>query len=126
MLFASLWLYNALSLAILIYNAVIYLTLNCKERLLCTITSSSCYSKIILILCKHEAQVRNHVYQGQLNGGDISLVIARRRCPVHYGYKQYVSFALTTAVMVINGLLTPSVCLAVSVTFSLVLSKSLS
>ena len=96
-LVTALWLYNALISAILFYYAEIFLTLICIELLLCIIISSSCYSKIFLILRKHQAQVREHmhVHHEQLKG-EIAVNIARRRrrCQVHYGCNPLVCFLM--------------------------------
>jgi len=129
-LVASLWLYNVLIPVVLFYNADIFLTLICIELLLCIIISSSCYSKIFLILREHQTQVRDHVHQQQLTG-EIPINIARYKKTVSSALwvqtvclVSYVPFGLTTAVFVVTGLLTPSLYLAMCVTFSLVLSNS--
>ncbi|XP_078342977.1 melanocortin receptor 5-like [Oculina patagonica] len=65
----------------------IYGIFACIEAMFCIATSSFCYTKIYLKLRHHQAEVQDHVHQGQPNGGGgISLNIAR--------YKKTVSSAL--------------------------------
>ena len=47
--------------------------------LLCIATSAFCYAKIYINLRHHQAQVQDHVHQGQPNGGENPLNIAKYR-----------------------------------------------
>ena len=132
-LVTTLWLYNVSISTILYLNEDIFADTICVEGILCIIISTCCYAKIYSILRQHQAQVQNHVHQGQLNGGGIGINLARVR------YKRTVSSALwlqimvlvcylplglTAALVVITGLLTPSLYLALYISFSLVLFNS--
>ena len=75
-LIAFIWLNNIAILAPLFFNANIYVQLNSIGVILCVIISTCCYSKIYLRLRQHQAQVQDHVHQGQLNGGGIGINVA--------------------------------------------------
>ena len=128
-LVASIWLNNIAILATIFFNPKIYVKLVTVELMLCVIISTCCYSKIYLRLRQHQAQVQDHVHQGQLNGGGIGINIARYKKTVSSAlWVQtvcvvcYVPLGLTEAIIVITGLVTPA--LAVFVTFSVVLLNS--
>jgi len=130
-LVASLWLYHVSISTILYLNEDIVLNVICIEGILCIIISTCCYSKIYFILRQHQAQVQDNVHQGQLNGGWTGINIARYKKTVSSAiWVQmmllvcYLPMALTTVVAVITGLLTPSLYLAVYVSFSFVLLNS--
>ena len=126
-LVACLWLYHTSISAILFFNEDVFVIVICIEVILCIIISTCCYSKIYFILRQQQTQVQDHVRQEEANGGGIRINITR--------YKETVSSALwvqtiflfsflpiglSVAVVVITGLVTPSLHLAVFVTFSLV------
>ena len=130
-LIAFIWLNNIAILAPLFFNANIYVQLNIIEVILCVIISTCCYSKIYLRLHQHQAQVQDPVHQGQLNGGGIGINVARYKKTVSSAlWVQtvclvcYVPFGLTQAVFVVTGLVTPSLSLAMFVTFLIVLLNS--
>ena len=85
-LVAFIWLYNIAISANFFFNAEIFFWLASIEIMLCIIISTCCYSKIYLLLRQHQAQVQDHVHQGQLNGEGIGINLAR--------YKKTVSSAL--------------------------------
>ena len=130
-LVASLWLYHVSISTILYLNEDIVLNVICIEGILCIIISTCCYSKIYFILRQHQAQVQDNFHQGQLNGGWTGVDMARYKKTVSSAlWVQmmllvcYLPMALTTVVAVITGLLTPSLYLAVYVSFSFVLLNS--
>ena len=47
--------------------------------ILCLVTSGYCYTKIFLGLRRHQAQMRDHVHQGEPSGGGTPLNVARYR-----------------------------------------------
>ena len=126
-LVAFIWLYNIAILATIFFNANIYLKLVSIGVMLCVFISTCCYSKIYLRLRQHQAQVQDHVHQGQLNGGGIGINLARYKKTLSSAlWVQtvclvcYVPFGLTAGVAVITGLATPSLSLALCVTILLV------
>ncbi|XP_078384811.1 adenosine receptor A2b-like [Oculina patagonica] len=60
-------------------NFRVSISIICILMLFCIITSTICYIKIYLTLRHHQAQVQDHIHQGQQNGGSIPLNIARYR-----------------------------------------------
>ena len=99
--------------------------------LLCLLTSSICYTKIYLTLRHHQTQVQDHVHQGQPDGGEIPLNITRYRKTVSSALwvqitslACYLPYGLVVAIVVIAGLRTPSLDLAVDATLSLLLFNS--
>ena len=126
-LVAFIWLNNIAILATIFFNANIYFKLISTGLMLCVIISTCCYSKIYFLLRQHQAQVQEHVHQGPLNGGGIGINLARYKKTVSSAlWVQtvclvcYVPFGLTTVVGVSTGLATPSLSLAVFLTFLLV------
>ena len=132
-LVAALWFYQVSISTTFYINEDFFLIAICAEGVLCVITLTCCYCKIYLTLRQHHARVQEHAHQGQLNGGGIGINLARVR------YKRTVSSALwlqimvlvcylplglTAALVVITGLLTPSLYLALYISFSLVLFNS--
>ena len=51
--------------------------------ILCLVTSGYCYTKIFLGLRRHQAQMRDHVHQGEPSGGGTPLNVARYRKTVY-------------------------------------------
>ena len=126
-LVASFWVCSTLISALVFYKADIFITFICIALLLCLIFSSCCYSKIYLILRQHQAQVQDHVLQGQVNG-EIPINIARYKKTVSsvlwvqtIFLVSYAPLGLIGAILVITGLEAPSLYLASYVTYSLVL-----
>ena len=134
-LIVCFWLYHTSVSPILFFKADLFVMLISTEVLLCVIISTCCYSKIYFILRQHQAQVhvQDRVHQGQLNGGGIGINLARYKKTVSSAlwvqtifFLSYMPWGLTTAVFVTtaSGLSTPSLYLAVCVTFSLTLFNS--
>ena len=122
---------NIAILATLFFNHDNFVKLIGIELMLCVIISTCCYSKIYLRLRQHQAQVQDHVHQGQLNGKAIGINIARYKKTLSSAlWVQtvclvcYVPFGLTAAVAVITGLARPSLSLAMFVAILGVLSNS--
>ena len=65
------------SLKSYIYSKSGGVILGCATIFVCTVTSTFCYTKIYLKLRHHQAQVQDHVHQGNENGGGIPLNISR-------------------------------------------------
>ena len=78
-LVAKFWLFSTALAIISLSNARIAIYIFCSIMLLCVVTSSFCYIKIYLTLRLNQAQVQDHVYQGQPNRGGIPLNVARYR-----------------------------------------------
>ena len=126
-LVAFIWIDNIAILATIFFDTNIYVKLLSIEVMLCVIISTCCYSKIYLRLRQHQAQVQDHVHEGQLNGGGIGINVARYKKTLSGAlWVQtvclvcYVPFGLTAAVAVITGLVTPPLSLALCVTILLV------
>ena len=99
--------------------------------LMCTLTSVICYTNICFILRHHQNAAQDLVYQGQANGGGIPLSIALYKKTVSSALwvqmtlvACYLPTGIATAVPAINGLDTPSTCLATSVTLTLLYFNS--
>ena len=122
-----IWLNNISISATLIFNGDIFMKLVIIEATMCVIISSFCYSKIYFMLRQHQVQVQDHVQQGQLNGVGTGINLARYKKTVSSALwvqtiflLSYLPFCLTIAVVVITGLVTPSLYVAVFATFCLV------
>ena len=74
-----IWLSNTAKAVIILYIPLYGSGIFATEVILCIIASSSCYTKIYRILRHHQAQVQQHVHQGQQNGGETPVNIARYR-----------------------------------------------
>ena len=75
----TIWLLNTAIAVILHYVPLYGLSISSVVAILCIIVSACCYTKIYRTLHHHQAQVQQHVHQGQANGGEIPLNIARYR-----------------------------------------------
>ena len=93
LLIVTFWI-SIIAIAITIfYNILITDLVMFIIIFLCLITSTFCYTKIYLTLHQHQAQLQDHIHQGQANGGRIPLNIAR--------YKKTVSNALWVQITLI-------------------------
>ena len=131
-LVAILWLWSVTVISLtFLFDRSVTIVIISLLFLVCVVTTSFCYSKIYWTLRHHQAQVHEHVHQGQPNGEGISLHIAR--------YKKTVSSALwiqmtllacycphiiTLAVISITGTQSPSLNLAWALSVSLVFFNS--
>ena len=111
----NIWLLNIAIAVILHYIPLYGLSIFSLGVILCIIISSCCYMKIYRTLRHHQTQVQNHVHQGQPNGGDIPLNIARYRKTVSsVMWVQislvacYLPFGAVTALLVFGKALTLS------------------
>ncbi|XP_078384808.1 adenosine receptor A2a-like [Oculina patagonica] len=109
-----LWL-SAIAIAVtLIYNSSISEYVICAIMLLCLITSTFCYTKIYLRLRQHQAQLQDHVQQGQSNRRGIPLNIARYRKTLFSALwvqltlvACYLPFGIITAIFAVTEMNTP-------------------
>ena len=74
-----IWLLNIGNAIILHYIPLYGLSIFSLGVIRCIIISGCCYMKIYRILRHHQTQVQHHTHQGQPNGGEIPLNIARYR-----------------------------------------------
>jgi len=74
-----IWLSNTANAVITVHVPSYFLKIFITELTLCIIVSSSCYMRMYRILRHHQAQVEQHLHQGQQNGGETPLNIARYR-----------------------------------------------
>jgi len=126
-LVAFIWLNNISISATLIFNGDIFLKVLTIEGMLCVIISSFCYSKTYFMLRQHQVQVQDHVQEGQLTGVGTGINLARYKKTVSSALwvqtiflLSYLPFGFTIAVVVITGLVTPSLYVAVFATVCLV------
>ncbi|KAL9960397.1 hypothetical protein ACROYT_G033848 [Oculina patagonica] len=116
LLIVTFWL-SIIAIAItIIYNFSVSDFFIWTITLLCLIISTFCYTKIYLALRQHQAQLHDHVYQGQPNGGRIPLNIARYKKTVSSALWVQITlvvcclpFGIIVAVYAITGLNTPSI-----------------
>ena len=130
-LVATIWILNTSFSALAFYNIRIYAGVVCILMVSCIIISTFCYTKIYLKLRHHQKQVQEHVHQGQPNGREIPLNIARYKKTVFSAlWVQmtllvcYLPFGIITILYYITESLTPSLKLAIDIAWSLTLSNS--
>ncbi len=109
-----LWLSTIAIAVTLIYNFSISEYVICAIILLCLITSTFCYTKIYLRLRQHQAQLQDHVQQGQPNGRGIPLNVTRYRKTVSSALwvqftlvACYLPFGIITAIFAVTEMNTP-------------------
>ncbi|KAL9960231.1 hypothetical protein ACROYT_G033661 [Oculina patagonica] len=127
----TVWLNSTAIAMIQLYNTSVFVSIVCVELIFCIATSTFCYLKIYFILNHHQALVRDHLYQGKLNRGGISINIARYRKTVASAFWVqitilvcYLPYGIVTALLAITGLHRPSLQLPLIVTLSFVLLNS--
>ena len=130
-LVVTCWLFSTFFVGIVFYNFRIATGIACTVLLLCVVSTTVCYTKIYLKLHHHQAQVQDHVHQGQPNGEGTALNIARYRKTVSSALwvqmtllACYLPFGIVVAIFTITGPNTPFIDLAWSVTLSLFLFNS--
>ncbi|XP_078369747.1 melanocyte-stimulating hormone receptor-like [Oculina patagonica] len=130
-LVATFWLSNTATAVIFFYTYRIATGIACIVVILCIVTSTFCYVKIYFTLRHHQAQVKEHVHQGQPNGGGAPLNIARYRKTVSSALwvqltllACYLPFGIATALQATVGYYTTSRALASAVTLSLLYVNS--
>ena len=82
----TFWIVCTFNAVTLTFNPVTSYYMAFVIVILCTLTSTFCYSKIYYTLRHRQTQVHDHVQRGQANGGGIPMNLAR--------YKKMVSSAL--------------------------------
>ena len=75
----TFWIVSTLNAVTLTYNPLLSQRMAFVAVILCTVTSTLCYSRIYCRLRHRQTQVHDHAQRGQVNGGAISLNIARYR-----------------------------------------------
>ena len=75
----TFWIVGTLNAVTLTFNPLLSQRMGFVTVILCTVTSTLCYSRIYCRLRHRQAQVHDHAQRGQVNGGAISLNIARYR-----------------------------------------------
>ncbi|KAL9978588.1 hypothetical protein ACROYT_G016122 [Oculina patagonica] len=128
----TFWLISTAAAVIGSFNYHAGICIACMGVLLCTITSTFCYTKIYLTLHHHQAQVQDGVRQRQPNGR-IPLNIARYKKSVSSALwikitllVCYLPYGIFVSIVAITGLHMKSASLnmAWAVTISLLLSNS--
>ncbi len=125
------WISSGATVVTLFYTFLVTIGIACLILLSCAAISTFCYTKIFLTLRLHQAAIQEHVHQGQPNEGEIVLNIARYRKTVSSALwvqvtllACYLPYGITTAVLAITGLGTPSLYFAWVATVSLLLFNS--
>ena len=118
-LVAIFWLLSISSSMTLFYDFRINIFIICIVLLLGVLITTFCYSKIYWALLHHQAQVQEHLHQGQPNGGGIPLNIARYKksvsstlCVTVALLACYLPYGIIVAVFSITGTRAPSLNLA--------------
>ena len=127
----TIWFLHIEHAVILHYNPLYGLRILSVEVILCIIISACCYMKIYRILHHHQAQVQQHVHQGQPNGEQISLNIARyRRSVSSMIWVQisllacYLPFGVVAGLSVTTSIYTPPLQFIIDVTLTLIMFNS--
>ncbi|XP_078342658.1 melanocyte-stimulating hormone receptor-like [Oculina patagonica] len=126
------WLSNATIAALYIYNyRILARSIGTIEVILCIITSTFCYIKIYLKLRHHQTAVDGHVPQGQPASGGIPLNIARYKKTVASAFWVQMTLlacnlpsVITSSVLTIRGIYTPTLALGWTVTLSILFLNS--
>ncbi|XP_078343459.1 melanocortin receptor 4-like [Oculina patagonica] len=79
MFVAIFWFFNMITPLLYLYSVRLVMYIICTTTFLCIVSSTLCYTMIFLTLRHRQAQVKGHVHQGQPNGGEMPLNIARYR-----------------------------------------------
>ena len=97
---------------------------------MCIVISVICYTKIYLILRHHQNAAQNLVHRGQPNGGGIrNIALYKNTVAIALRIQItllacYLPTGIASAVAAINGLDNASICLAMSVTLTLLYFNS--
>ena len=125
------WFFSIAVAIIFVYNARICYVLICIIVILCTVTTTLCYTKIYLRLRQHQAQIQDHVSQVQPNEGGVSLNLMRYKKTVSSSLwiqmtllACYLPFSIVTGLPAITEVGNPSTELALDITFSLLFFNS--
>ncbi|XP_078356889.1 adenosine receptor A3-like [Oculina patagonica] len=130
-LFATFWLGSGATAMILFYDLRIVIGIISVVLLLCIFTSTFCYAKIYHTLRHQQTQVQDHLHQGQPNGVEIPLNIARYRKTVSSALwvqiallACYLPYGMVAGLIFVSGSQTPSLYFALDVTVSLLYFNS--
>ena len=125
------WISGFIPPSVYIYSVRGSVIFACTTTLLCTITSTFCYTKIYLTLRHHQAQVQDQVHQEEENGGEMRLNIARYKKTLSSAlWVQitllvcYFPYAIVAAIFAIMGLRTQFYDLAWELSVSLTMLNS--
>ena len=126
-----LWLLTTAIATTIIYNDAASFSIVGTLIFLCLITSTFCYIKIYLRLRQHQAQLQEHVDQGQQNGGRIPMNVARYKKTVSSALwvqltlvACYLPFGIAQAIFAFNGFNTPVSLLGWEATAGVLMLKS--
>lgn len=127
-----IWLFSAAVGVGFIFYSLRLLTVSiCIVLLISLLTSTFCYTKIYLKLRHQQIQVQDHAQQGESNGEEAPLNIARYRktlsnalCVQLTLLACYLLYVMIVAIFSITGVRAPSFYLAWDVTLSLLLLNS--
>ncbi|XP_068747091.1 adenosine receptor A3-like [Montipora capricornis] len=104
------WLYSTKNAVISIYILTIGYSIFAIEVILCIIVSTCCYTKIYQVLRQNQVHLQDNVHQGQQNGEQIALNVARYRKTVSTALwvqitlvASYLPFALVAAAVFFYG-----------------------
>ncbi|XP_068748247.1 adenosine receptor A3-like [Montipora capricornis] len=104
------WLYSTKNAVISIYHLPIGYSIFAIEVILCIIVSTCCYTKIYQVLRQNQVHLQDNVHQGQQNGEQIALSVARYRKTVSTALwvqitlvASYLPFALVAAAVFFYG-----------------------
>ena len=127
----TLWIFTTAMVLVAFYDFHIAINIAYMLLLLCTATSTFCYTKIYLTLRHHQTQVQGEVQQKRLDGQGVTVNIARYSKTVSNALwiqmtllACYLPYGSLTAFIVISGIDKPALNLLWAVTMSLLLLNS--
>ena len=122
-LVAAFWLLDSVTALVMFYNVRIATNITFIVLILCTVTSTLCYTKIYIALRHHQTAVQD---QGQQNQGGNALNIARYRKTVSSALwlqlalvACYLPHGILLSILAISGSVTPSLSLTWALTSTL-------
>ena len=125
------WLFSTASAMTYLYSYLITMAIISVGLLLCTVTSTFCYTKIFLTLRNHQSQVQDRVQQEQPNEERTPPNMARYKKTVSSALwvqmtflACYLPFGISTIVVGLTGQYPPALALAWELTLSLLTFNS--
>ena len=122
-LVAAFWLLDSVTALVMFYNVRIATNITFVVLILCTVTSTLCYTKIYIALRHHQTAVQD---QGQQSQGGNALNIARYRKTVSSALwlqlalvACYLPHGILLSILAISGSVTPSLSLTWALTSTL-------
>ena len=122
-LVAGFWLFDSVSALVMFYNVQIATNISFVVLILCTVTSTFCYTKIYIALRHHQIAVQD---QGQQSQGGNALNMARYRKTVSSALwlqlalvACYFPHGILLSILAISGSVTPSLALTWALTSTL-------